>query len=247
MADISAMLTRKVAGIPVWGLGLAGGAGLVGILYLKGKGSNSSASNPMAGASTPAASSASGQLNYPPTVVVTPGGAAASVTSPASATGAPTNAVTVGPVGGQPTAGPPYDTQVAAFTNPDGSGSSILVPFGTYPTAGSPSSNAFGNLGGLQPISYQGGTVYVLGENVQGSTGAGGLGGAVRRNDSVRYFSPFQAPQSVNTAGRGGLGGLSSATGLSLERLKSLNPQLLGKGGPGQSRQSYGEGLTRVA
>lgn len=247
MADLGAMLGKKVAGVPVWVLGSGGAALVAGVLYLRSKsGSKSGTTSGMGTAQTtvPSADSASGTLNYPPTVVVTPGGASASTTSSGdagvSAQPSSPQTITLGGAPGMPNSGI-WSTNVATYGDAAGS-AGPTIPYGTYTVSGSPTQYKGQT---IWPIVGPGGsTVYALGENVLSYSGGQGGRGGVGRNDALRHFTPFQTSQVVNTTGRGGLGGLSHSTGISLDRLKSLNPHLLGGRGGGQS---YGEGLARIA
>lgn len=73
--------------------------------------------------------------------------------------------VQLGGVGGKPGPGV-YSQDVAAFTNPQGTGPAVLIPYGNYEVNGAPISTAESGLGGLLPIQGPGGgQLYALGEN----------------------------------------------------------------------------------
>jgi hypothetical protein len=254
-------LTRKIGPLPAWAYGVAAAVvvGGVVVLYQRGKSTTTGATSQ---ASSPYASSAQGQLNYPPTVVVTPGGIGNTVTPgapPAPSAPSPTtgNHITIRP---KSTAGPyaGYDAQapgVPAYVDPATAQVAGSVPFEASLVAmGNPVSgknNGFSST--YWPFQGPGGTLFVAANDVAGFGGAGGKGrpgtlvtrqisGMGRRWD---HFQPFQPSQYVDGRGGDGMGGglpaVAKKTGISHLRLRSLNPHLRRPDG------SYGNGIIRIA
>lgn len=253
MAFDTSFLTRKVGPLPVWVYAVGAGAGVY-LLYARGQKALSSQQD-QSQASSPFASSAQGQLNYPPTVVVTPGQATNTVSGSSSGQ-------TISPPGHVVlTARPGYrNNQVSIWAAPTIASSQIAqVASGTtVPAAGAivqggnfgPFNDATGNQvpasSSWQPVSYNGQTGYVWAPDAVPTGGSGGGGGGTLRTmrlgiSHLQYATPFQPSQYVNGRGFGGVHGVARATRIPVHRLQALNYHL--RRGDG----SYGSGIVRVA
>lgn len=177
-------LTRKVGPLPTWAwLGLLAGAG-VGLWYFSRQQAASATSAAQAGtaaAQTPQNAAASGSsmngMGYlpVPAYYTTPSTSTGSTTANTS-----TQTVTVGPAPGKPNTGV-WSQDVAAYTSPTAQGTPIDLPFGSYPSAGPVVAGAGG---GMYPITVNGQTLYVLGENVSSDVNqvSSSLSNAVQSN-----------------------------------------------------------------
>lgn len=228
-------LTQKLGPLPVWTYALAGAALLALVaLYRRGQSSLSSGSTPSSIAASPYASSSQGQLNYPPTVVVTPAGVTNTV-SPAP-TPATTPATTPAP-----STIPDFPTWLRqAFTGarPDilagvqqNKWSDVTGQYAREVAAAEASGRGGGEGEGdggaratAQVRPVRAGTIYT-----RPATGS-------QRWD---YYTPFQPQQFVDGRG-GGIGHVSRATGIPAARLKALNYHLRRPGG------HYGPGIIRI-
>jgi hypothetical protein len=227
-------LHRKLGGVPVWVYAAAIAVGAVGVfLVIRQRSSNAAQGQTQGqGLSGTSSGDASSLLPVAPVTYVT------GVTSPSPQSDGSTQTPTVqvGPAAGQPNQGP-WAQSVAAYANPNQQGDYTLLPFGTYNVAGPAQ-------GGMYPVTVNGATMWLNGENVaavNGSGGGGGLGGGAGfPSASVRYGGPnglstpwgqmsqrAQVPHYWGGMG-GGAGGTlsqaSKASGASLERLLHLNP-----------------------
>jgi hypothetical protein len=232
MAEIQAMLSKKLGPLPVWGWA-AGVGGLVGIVYLNKK-----------GASAPAAGTAAGQANVPyvpSPIIVTPTSMAPGTSSvnPPAAAPAPQSPMVI--VRSKATSGPfaSFDASnpgVPIYVKP-GTGSIGVAPFGaSLPSQGAPvtgPSNGFS--AEYWPVTYAGVTAYIAANDVAGSGGGMGGSGVVHRiaqsgaGRIFRFTGAHAHPQYVNASGMGGGGhghllAISQRTKIPIGRLMALNP-----------------------
>lgn len=231
-SDVSGagILKQKVAGIPVWVIGLAVGGGAAALLYFKSKSSSASAAaaSQAQGMSGTSASNASSLYPVAPVTYVT-GVQEPSASSSASTPTTPSN-ITINPISG---------SSVSVLSQPAASGTNWQkyeignVPSGqTLTASGAPVAGPSFSFAGTtssmwQPVDWNGGTGYVWAPNV-----SGGLGGA-RGYAGVTDTTPWQSFAQRHHvpgywSGLGGKGGsLSDAAdvhGMPMERLQALNP-----------------------
>lgn len=247
----TSFLTKKVGPLPVWVYGVGAGAGLY-LLYSRGQKALSS-QQAMDQSSSPFASSAQGQLNYPPTVVVTPGQATNTVGGTSGSTSSMQGHAVL-------TARPGYrNNQVAIWAAPTTASSQIAVVASgtTVPLAGSivqgGTAGGFSDAAGnqvptstsWQPVSYNGQVGYVWGPDAVPTGGSGGAGGTLRTArlgvSHLHFATPFQPSQYVNGRGYGGIHAVARKTGIPVHRLQSLNYHLRRPDG------QYGGGIVRIA
>src|SRR5579884_10653 len=242
------ILTRKIGPFPVWVYAaVAAGAVTVVLLYRRGQ--------PAAMAPAPASSDLSGQLQYPPTVVVTPssvanvpassdtGTATGTGTAPAQAGNATTRQSGPGGVWDQTYGG------ISVRQSPDPNSQVIgFIPFGSTFQVGSPVQGGQAALYWWDPVRQvttktwypvEGGGpkgyVSSLDVVLQNLAGLGGAGATA----VLQHFAPFVPTQYAQT-GMGGLSELARRTGVPLTRLQAGNYHLRGRNG-------YGPGVARIA
>jgi hypothetical protein len=264
-AGAASFLTRKIGPLPAWAYA-AGAAAIVGViaLYQRGKGT-AAGQAASAQASSPYASSLQGQLNYPPTVVVTPGGLtntqptatqqpSGSTASVSPSSNAQVAGVRFGETGQETGQGIWLDqggTLKQVGQLPFGSGIQITgaaqqkqlpAPWNT-PTTAYPIAGPSGQQLWIQAVD--------VGSWTPGSGGMGG--GAITTRYphgtahlKLGHFVPFQPHQYVDGRGGGGPAGsamhqVARRTGIPVIRLRSLNLHLRRPDG------SYRPGIIRIA
>jgi hypothetical protein len=223
-AAASSFLTRKIGPLPAWAYGVAA-AVVVGVVVLYQRGRSTTAAGTAAStqASSPYASSAQGQLNYPPTVVVTPGGLTNTVATPSvqpsgtTATAVSPSTITListprfGELASQP--GPPIYSLTGQLLS---GAAGPYLPWGSTYTV---DTGSMASAQGVIPIKGPGGKTYGVSQLDIASWGggSGGFGGARAGNLATRghsgmggplgHFTPFQPSQYIHT-GRGGADGM---------------------------------------
>lgn len=228
------ILKQKVAGIPVWVIGLAVGGGAAALLYFKNKSSAASAAQAQQGLAGTSAGNASSLYPIAPVTYVT------GVQQPTPDTSSTTSSTSSQPSATirQSQAGTSgnyawWDNSHSGVGTTPQPGSNAVqgpeIPFGSPVTLTGQTENVGGNL--WYQISTNAGNLWIVNHDL--SLGAGGLGGMVHGRGGLGQGNPwtdfaqqYRAPHYWS--GLGGKGGTlleaSHQTGVPVNRLASLNP-----------------------